>query len=232
MKALSLVFLFALTLSYANAQQDSTAAKEKKEEVKNQMSPRGDGYEMKTLLGGRDGITHGGYLGVTVMGTQINKEDGLLVGGSLAWILNHKFAFGLAGYGLTNNITVGNSLIQEDLLGFGMGYGGLLLEPIVGSKLPVHLSFPLIIGAGGAGYFDQGVQYYNIDTRSWDAVSNEGDAFYVIEPGIDVEVNLIRFMRLAVGAKYRYIGGLDLSGLGENDLNGLSAGVSLKMGWF
>ena len=235
MKATIIAILLSLFGFYLQA-QEGTGEQPQEQQPQEQKAEKpkkaDDGYEMKTLLGGNDKLTHGGYMGFSVLGTKMNDDDALLVGGRLAWVINHKFALGFAGYGLTNNITVQTTGTSSDISEFGMGYGGMLFEPIIGAKHPIHVSFPVIIGAGGAGFFDNGVRYYDADNQVWESNRNEGDAFFVIEPGIDVELNLIKYLRFAVGASYRYIDHLSLDGLDEKDLSGLSAGVTLKIGFF
>jgi hypothetical protein len=62
----------------------------------------------------------------------------------------------------------------------------------------VHVSFPVLIGGGGVGVM-------NNDNNAWDRnwKSEASDAFMVIEPGVEVELNITRFFRFCVGAHYR-----------------------------
>ena len=62
--------------------------------------------EMKTLFkrSGTDKISNGGYGSFSIGYTQINSTDAIQLGGRVAWIANHKFALGLAGFGFVNNL--------------------------------------------------------------------------------------------------------------------------------
>lgn len=109
------------------------------------------------------------------------------------------------------------------------GYGGLVIEPIIGAKWPVHVSIPILIGAGGVGLIrnnylkpDWEENYYHEDV----------DAFFVIEPGIEVELNMVKFMRLAIGGYYRYTSDLHLADTKSNVLDGFSVGLTMKFGKF
>ena len=199
--------------------------------------------DYKTLFGG-DQITHGGYGGLSVNYSQIDGEDALLVGARGAWIINHGLAIGVAGYGFANDMkyykTIDDVYDKYNLAG---GYGGLLIEPIIGSKYPVHVSIPILIGAGGVGYIRHNWNNYDPD-HEWDDDWNndnyhdehyhadDADAFFVLEPGIELELNMVKFVRLAIGGYYRYTSDLELADTDSDVLNGFSGGVTLKFGKF
>ncbi|MGD1844342.1 MAG: hypothetical protein ACFB10_03000 [Salibacteraceae bacterium] len=189
-----------------------------------------DPYQMKTLLGNRK-IRHGVYLAYHMMGTRFDSEDGLLIGGRVAWIINHRLAIGGAGYGLANNLNLQSQEFNARLYDFNFGYGGLLVEPIVGSSKPIHVSFPTLLGAGGAN-FENSLLFYDRDAESWTDLSRESDSFFVLEPGVELELNLLRYFRLSTGISYRYLMGLDLGDVDDDKLDGLSIGLALKFGFF
>ena len=189
-----------------------------------------DPYKMKTLLGDKK-IRHGGYLGFSMYGTSFDGDEGLLVGGRLAWIMNHHLAIGVSGFGLTSDITFDGLNLDRELYEFSFGYGGLLIEPIFFSKQPLHFTTPILIGAGGASFYNN-IRYYDNVNDEWRNFNEEGDAFFVIEPGNEAELNIFKFMRLGAGASYRYLAGVDLAGLDSDQLNGFSVGLTLKMGIF
>src|SRR5690606_186737 len=65
----------------------------------------------------------GGYGGLSVLGTSIYKSGGLLVGGEGAFLLDHRVAIGLAGYGLASEVKGPNMPTGETSI-LGFGYGG------------------------------------------------------------------------------------------------------------
>jgi len=166
--------------------------------------------------------THGAYGGLSINYSQIDGKDAFLVGARGAWIINHHIGIGLAGYGFINDINVDNGFADTDLDLVG-GYGGLLIEPIIMAKSPVHISVPIIIGAGGIT-FD--------DNNRWNHRDYDTDAFFVIEPGVEVEFNIVSFMRIATGVYYRHTSNIELSGIDKDVLNGFSTGITLKFGKF
>ncbi len=52
----------------------------------------------------------------------------------------------------------------------------------------------------------------------------------MVEPGVQVEVNLTRYLRLTTGAAYRYVDDLHRERTASADLTGLTLSVGLKGG--
>lgn len=196
--------------------------------------------EMKTLFGNADGkVDHGGYGAFSIGYTSIDSRPSLIMGGRGGWLIDHHFTVGLAGYGFFNNIDKINEPTSRDYNLTG-GYGGLFLEAIIAPNYPVHVTVPVLIGAGGvtAIQSDWWNEYY------WETYNYEGAAYFVFEPGIEVELNLVKFFRLAVGGTYRFTNDINLNynyredgqfqsiKVAENALDGFNAYLTLKFGWF
>jgi len=187
--------------------------------------------EYKTLFGG-ERTTHGGYGGLSINYSQIDGKDAMLIGARGGWIINHGISIGIGGYGFANDMNYEkniNGIIDNYSL--AGGYGGLIIEPIIGAKWPLHVSIPILIGAGGVALINNNYYKPNYD---WDShyYSDEADAFFVIEPGIEVELNMVKFMRLAVGGYYRYTSDLNLADTKSDVLDGFSVGLTMKFGKF
>jgi hypothetical protein len=99
-------------------------------------------------------------------------------------------------------------------------------------KFPVHVSFPILIGAGGVAV----VRDNNDDDWDDDFESEASDAFMVIEPGVEVELNITHFFKFCIGAHYRYTSDVDIDegdyNIPTDILHGFSGGVSFKFGKF
>ena len=104
------------------------------------------------------------------------------------------------------------------------GYGGVELEYIVQSDQLVHFSVYTLIGAGGVSYRNK---YW--DSDGWDSPA---DAFFVLEPAVNAELNVISFMRICAGLSYRFISGANLDSIRDSDLDGPSAVLTFKFGKF
>ncbi len=56
--------------------------------------------------------------------------------------------------------------------------------------------------------------------------------FFVLEPGINLELNITGFMRAYSGASYRWTSGNNLKNTPENAFNGFNLNVGLRFGKF
>jgi hypothetical protein len=116
------------------------------------------------------------------------------------------------------------------------GYGGILLEPILFPKFPVHISIPVVIGAGGIAYARERTNHYNDDYDDYKYDDNsyveEACPFAFVKPGIEIEMNMVSFIRLSVGAYYMQTTNLDLDNISKGALNGISAMMTIKFGVF
>lgn len=204
-----------------------------------------DEREMKTLFGKPSFQSLGGYGAIDVGYTQVNKLDAITIGARGAVVVNHGFAIGLGGKGFISEPTFDENL-KEDCE-FAGGYGGIFFEPIIGWRQPIHLSFPVLVGAGGVGYTkhygDSGNSNSTTDEKNY---SEDSKAFFVLEPGVELEFNMVKFVRLALTASYRYTSDVNLkykdpgpdvaymgNPIGHSDmLRGINVGLVMKFGKF
>lgn len=182
--------------------------------------------EVITLFGDRH-VSHGGYGAITIGYSVIDNKDAIMIGGRGAWIIGHWFAIGFGGLGFINDMNFNNVLSQNvNLTG---GYGGLILEPIILPRIPVHISTPVLFGVGGIAYM---TSYGSADSNEPNYMTEDATSFVIIEPGVDVELNIVKFFRLGLGASYRYTSEINLYDTSPGVLNGLSYYISLKFGKF
>lgn len=184
------------------------------------------GREIRTLLGkDRPG---GGYGSFTMGYSYIDGQNAVLMGGRLAWIASHHVGIGFGGTGFINELHYEPSLDRNVFL--TGGYGGLYIEPILFPRLPVHLAFPILIGAGGISY----ISNENEDNRNF--VEDSG-AFLLAEPAAEIELNLTKNFRLAFGLTYRFptpfkVSSGDSPVVRAESIKGFSGTVTLKIGKF
>lgn len=177
--------------------------------------------QVETLLGNGK-VDHGGFGGPVVKFTTIKDNFGVLVGGRGGWIIDHTFVIGGGGYGLANEINGSKTILGKPML-INFGYGGFEMEYIANWNKLIHTSAYLLLGAGGVG---QREKWTGMD---WD---HNPDVFFVAEPALNVELNLISFMRLNLGASYRLVIGVDDDGLTDKDFSGFSTIMTFKFGSF
>ena len=209
-KIIVTLVLIITTFSLSFSQKDSTAKSD----------------EIRTICNQKK-CAHGGYASLWGGYTRIGKQDGFSYGLNAAWMIGHSVGIGLAATGFSNDYYIGHSHGSNGRSLVG-AYGGLLIEPVVVPKFPVHVSFPVVLGAGGVVGMNS---YYWSDWHS-DYYAEEYDLFLVAEPGIDIELNLLKHLRLAVGAKYRFTSGVKLEEYSSKVLDGYTISLSLKFGKF
>ncbi|MFC2098713.1 hypothetical protein ACFLTA_08160 [Bacteroidota bacterium] len=212
-KAITFLFCISLVFPLLNAQEEDYS-----------------NNEFKTLFGDRN-VSHGGYGSLTFNYSQIDNKDAILIGARGAWVIGHSFALGLGGYGFLNDYSWNPALAGGRNVNLTGGYGGLLMEPIIFGKFPVHISIPVLIGAGGIAYTSTW-NPYPYDYENFDLFVEDATGYLVVEPGLEIEINIVRFFRLALGGYYRYTSRITLYNTPEDVLNGWSAGVTLKFGKF
>jgi hypothetical protein len=207
MKKLSILIVLIIVAAFANAQ---------------------DNYyndEVQTIFSRNK--SNGGYGAINVGYTQINGKDALISGVRGAFIFDHSFAIGLGGYGFVNNFDYNyKGVSPEEKFSLAGGYGGIFIEPIIGGRKPVHLSFPILIGMGGIAL---------VNNYSWDwgyDYTYDDDFFFVVEPAVELEFNLARFFRLALAASYRFTSEIEMYQTDKDVLNGFNFGATFKFGKF
>jgi hypothetical protein len=188
--------------------------------------------ELQTIFGNEDNkISHGGYGSISVGYTQIDDEDVMTLGGRAAWVIDHHVAIGLAGKAFINSIYI-DEYWQDDagyyLVG---GYGGFFIEPIIAPNFPIHVSLPILIGGGGLALNEHTWHDYDWDDDG-DYEPYDWDSYFVFEPGVDIELNVVKFVRVAFGASYRLTTDMHMDYVPKDMMNGFNGSVTFKFGWF
>jgi len=205
--------------------KESKEKKENKEEYEHKKHT--EEKEFQTLLGhSRPGGAYGSFsMGYSL----IDNKDAVLFGGRFAWIASHSVAFGFGGIGFMNEFHYDANLDRDVAL--AGGYGGLYIEPILMPRFPVHLSFPTLFGAGGISYVSKDM------IHDHNNLIEDSEAFLVIEPGAELELNLTRYFRFSMGAFYRYTTPFNIGSSGTlltqtESLKGMSYMLTFKFGKF
>jgi hypothetical protein len=90
----------------------------------------------------------------------------------------------------------------------------------------MHSTLTLLVGAGGAGYHEK--RHYN----EREGGGENWDAFFIVEPGLNAELNMTRFFRVDAGISYRFVSGVDQYALVDDDIAGPSINLTFKFGKF
>ena len=190
----------------------------------------------QTLFG--DVFSFSGYGGVSIEYARLGNETyGWFTGGRGAVIINDSYAIGGAGkmlvYPTEREELTGTSYSGEEPYA-QLGYGGLLLEYYLNPKDLFHVSVGVLAGAGGLAYSQYSIEDDNYDDGHDDPT--DFDAFFVVEPEVNLFVNLTRFCRVGVGVSYRYTYGLDgnnsAAEITDETMRGFNGICQIQFGWF
>ncbi|MBN1118892.1 MAG: hypothetical protein JXA77_16905 [Bacteroidales bacterium] len=193
-----------------------------------------DNDEFKTIFSGRE---MNGYGSFSLGASMIDTSAAIIFSSRGGVILGHSFAMGLGGSGFVTKYQEDPYLnMKASLSG---GYGGVFMELILFSRSPVHLSVPVLAGIGEAMYsswINEGTDYRQVNEVE------DASTFLVVEPGVNLEFNLSKNVRLAACLNMRYTTDLNItrtttSGgnvnlVSPDALNGYSTGVIIKFGKF
>jgi hypothetical protein len=149
---LSALLILTISVGYSQEPDSIKAIFDKKEDVQNiekkekkEKKEKRENKEFQTLLGHNQ--PGGGYGAFSMGYSLVDHRQAILLGGKFAWIASHSVGFGFEGAGFINEFHYDPGLNRDVAL--AGGYGGFFIEPILMPRFPVHMSFPILVGAGG-----------------------------------------------------------------------------------
>ena len=80
----------------------------------------------------------------------------------------------------------------------------------------------------GSGLFDLSTDI----SEAHDLSDDKPDVFFVLEPAVNIEINITSFLRIHLGAGYRFISGIEKYNFTNSDFSGPSGNFTLKFGMF
>jgi len=191
-----------------------------------------DSDRPQTLVSGP--VHHGFYFAPVAKVSRMDGETALLTGGKMAWLINHRFSLGLAGYGRIDDLDLNWDWDWDHDPHFHskqMGYGGLYLESIFNPMKVLRLSAGLLIGAGAIVFPQDRVCAEQNDSNCYRHYSrNEADVFFAMEPEINIEAGITRYFTLGLGLTYRFVSGINEQLSSNSKMSGPSAALTLKFG--
>ena len=175
----------------------------------------------------------GGYIALTNQFTTIDGHFANMPGIYGGWFVNRKLMVGIGAAATTNYIPVPalESNFPANKMTYQYGQVGLMTEYVVASTKLVHFNFNLLTGTGFTMQFDR----REVDDWDWDFDDHDEDDphfFFVVEPGVQVEFNVLKWMRFSPGISYRKAFGSNRNGLSDGNLSNISYNVALKFGIF
>jgi hypothetical protein len=176
----------------------------------------------------KDSVDSGGFGGPVVKVTSINDQATLMVGGRGGWIIGHSLVIGGGGYGVTTEVNATEGAIADQgPLNLQFGYGGLELEYRIHPQSLGHIGFYTLIGGGSTTYVkDAGSLAASVERVG------ATDSVFVVEPGVNAELNVTRWLHLNAGMTYRVVTGVTQAALRNGDLSGFTGALTFKFGSF
>jgi hypothetical protein len=184
--------------------------------------------EPRTLFNSSQPKSWGAFIGSGIQGGQMYGENTWFYNVRAGAVINDAWSLGLV-YGqtmneirppvITNGLTVGS---QE----FDFYYYGAFAEYRIKPNNLLHLSFPLNLGV-----FESDYDYDGIPNFDWESDANDYQFF--VEPGVNLELNVHRFVKFYAGASYRFqVASIYSDGIPQAPENHLMFNVGLKVGIF
>ena len=182
--------------------------------------------------GGTHSIT--GYGAITNKFTYIGGEFANLVGAYGGVYINHQFMIGGGAAAMTNNLSVPTEYSTNPLRDMSYEYGqvGLIMEFAPASNKAVHLAFSLFSGAGFTLQHERTDWDDHHDDFDFDEDVKDENWFFVLEPGVQFEVNVFKWMRFSPGISYRAAFQSDGIGMRDSDISNVSYNATMKFGRF
>lgn len=186
---------------------------------------------IQTIFNGPHSV--GGYGAITHKFTTINGRFAHVPGIYGGVYLNHNLFVGFGVYGSSNKIRVDDEFsIQPGMpMTYQFGQAGLQTEYSLGSNRAIHVNFTAFAGSGFTmQYPTDRWDRYNHDL--WESGGMDENWFFVVEPGVQLEINLLRWMRISPGVSYRFASGNRAAGLSDSALSAAAYSMTLKFGRF
>jgi hypothetical protein len=166
--------------------------------------------QQQTLVSGR--VESGGFGAPVVKFAQVAGQSSVYFGGRGGWIINHSFVLGAAAYGLASDVRLDPRFFGRQL---EFGYGGMDLEFVIAPNSIIHASFSTLLGGGGVRPFYEPV-----------------DVVFVVEPQLNIALNVAPFMRMVVGGSYLWVTDVDTPSLRPDDLSSFTGSFQVQFGSF
>lgn len=194
-------------------------------------SQRRDRDRIQTVFNGDHAV--GGYGALVHKFTTINGQFAHVPGVYGGVYLNHRLFVGIAVYGSTNHIPVADEFSTQPgvPMTYQFGQAGLQTEYSFGSNKAIHVNFTAFAGSGFTVQYAR-ERWDRYDHDYWESGRIDENWFFVVEPGVQLEINLLRWMRISPGVSYRFASGSTSPGLPDSGLSSAAYSMTLKFGKF
>jgi len=178
--------------------------------------------ETKTVFGNKN-LKMGYFVNPYCQFGEIAGSTAVLPGIGAGIIINNKLTLGLTYKFIVNeNTPVGET---DSTLYLDQKFFGLKCEYSVFPEKAVHFNLQLETGIGHTE-LDLKDSYEFGDAPSSDV------SFAYLEPGVALEINIWKYIKLNLAANYRIVSDVSFRSLSEKNFMGINGSVGLKIGIF
>lgn len=193
-------------------------------------SAQSSANEVRTIF--KSGVSNGGYGVVSNKFTSIHGSFANMPEVYGGWFIGKKFLFGVGGGATTNFIPVPaeKSARPTQRMSYLYGQAGLVNELVIASNSPIHPVLHIFNGAGFTLQYER-PRWNDFDNTVHDEEVHDIQWYYVTEPTIQIELNLLKWMRISPGFSYRFAFDNESRKL-DKDVSGPSVSIAMKFGKF
>jgi hypothetical protein len=174
--------------------------------------------ETKTLIGDGVSVTSG-FGGFMLQFAPAGGSIRSFSGGGGAALLSNGLYFGGYGMGLTENLRTFQNNVEYDV---DFGHGGFLLGYTIKPGNMVHAGLSSRLGWGE-------IDFDPIDPTAGRLTE---DHVFVLNPQVELEINMTSWFKINAGAGYQFVTGVENVFYQPEDFNGPAFGLSFLFGWF
>lgn len=224
-----ILFCFAILALYNSyGQENATSANKNESGDRTEYLISPQKAKLKTI---------GFYFAPEMGVSQLNKSTAPIGAGSFMFLINKKLGIGFTGQ-ITSNPNNKAELLK-------LGYGGVKLEYTIKPNAKVHTTIPLVIGTGFANNDSLAYRYGSPNRPHRGGLQqdyydkNNFSQFFILQPGVNIEANLVRFVKIFGGINYRLATKLENNRNGNitapitaSQASGITATIGIKIGLF
>jgi hypothetical protein len=168
----------------------------------------------------------GGFGSLVYGVTDVNGQAAYLTGRRFALVINiqpeHTLNLGIGSYRTRSNFdpvdwNVSGVFAPE----LETDYSGFEVEYINKTRRLVHVGVQLLAGSGEVQYTNRNI-----------LVEKTKDSYFVLQPGLSLNVNITSWLRFNAATYYRFASNVDLAGTSDSDLSGFSGVLGFRIGAF
>lgn len=182
-----------------------------------------DSTSYQFLFSGKN-TTQSGFGSFLISVGSLNGELSTLIGGGGGALINQRFFYGGYGMGLAGKIET--EAISGEALAYQFKHGGIWLGYNFMPEKLVHFSVGIKAGWGR-------IRQSLLETPAEPSSLEFTDKIQVLMPEIMVQINLLEWFRLDIGASYQGVLGIQPNDFyDDSDFNQFLGNVNLSFGWF